>query len=209
MTAPVADKTVGRLSLYRRLLNGLLAHGVANTFSHQLASMGGVSAAQVRRDLMVVGYTGSPIRGYDVRELVDSIGAFLDSPRGQGVALVGVGNLGRAILTYFSGRRPKLSIAAAFDSDPHKVNRLIHGCRCYPMEDLTKTCQELEIRVAIITVPASAAQAVTESLVRAGVRGILNFAPSPLRVPANTYVEDMDITMSLEKVAYFARVNSV
>lgn len=170
--------------------------------------MGGVSAAQVRRDLMVVGYTGSPIRGYDVRELVDSIGAFLDSPRGQGVALVGVGNLGRAILTYFSGRRPKLSITAAFDSDPHKVNRLIHGCRCYPMEELTKICQEQEIRVAIITVPASAAQAVTESLVRAGVRGILNFAPTPLRVPGNTYVEDMDITMSLEKVAYFARVNS-
>lgn len=202
---PVSDKTIGRLSLYRRLLNGLVSDGVANVFSHQLAAMAGGTAAQVRRDMMAVGYSGSPKRGYDVRELIGSIATFLDAPQGQGVALVGIGNLGRAILTYFSGRRPNLSMVAAFDSDPYKVNRVIHGCRCYPMAELATIVSRLEIRTAIIAVPATEAQNVTERLIRAGIRGILNFAPVRLHVFGGVYVEDIDMTTSLEKVAYFAR----
>jgi redox-sensing transcriptional repressor len=201
----VSDKTIGRLSLYRRLLNGLVSDGIANVFSHQLAAMAGGTAAQVRRDMMAVGYSGSPKRGYDVRELIGSIATFLDAPQGQGVALVGIGNLGRAILTYFSGRRPNLSMVAAFDSDPYKVNRVIHGCRCYPMSELAAIVGRLEIRTAIIAVPATEAQSVAERLIRAGIRGILNFAPVRLHVLGGVYVEDIDMTTSLEKVAYFAR----
>lgn len=201
----VSDKTIGRLSLYRRLLNSLVSDGIANVFSHQLANMAGGTAAQVRRDMMAVGYSGSPKRGYDVRELISSIATFLDAPQGQGVALVGIGNLGRAILTYFSGRRPNLSMVAAFDSDPYKVNRVIHGCRCYPMAELATVVERLEIRTAIIAVPATEAQAVAERLIRGGIRGILNFAPVRLRVLGGVYVEDIDMTTSLEKVAYFAR----
>jgi redox-sensing transcriptional repressor len=201
----VSDKTIGRLSLYRRLLNGLLADGVSHVFSHQLATMAGGTAAQVRRDMMSVGYSGSPKRGYAVRELINSIGAFLDAPQAEGVALVGVGNLGRAILAYFSGRRPNLAIVAAFDADPYKVNRVIHGCRCFPMQDLPKIVQEMQIRTGIIAVPAAEAQAVAEELIRAGVRGLLNFAPVRLHVPRGVHTEDIDMTMSLEKVAYFAR----
>jgi len=159
----------------------------------------------VRRDMMAVGYSGSPTRGYDVRALVESIGESLDAPEGQGVALVGIGNLGRAIMAYFTGRRPKLSIVAAFDSDPAKINRVIHGCRCYSMIELPEVVRDLAIRIAIITVPSAEAQSVADSLVRAGVTGILNFAPAPLRVPAGVYVEDIDMSMSLEKVAFFAR----
>lgn len=201
----VSNRTIGRLSLYRRLLASLLAGETQYIYSHQLAAMAGLTPAQVRRDIMAVGYTGSPTRGYDVRELGESIGKFLDSPRGEGVALVGVGNLGRAIMAYFTGRRPKLSIVAAFDQDPHKVNRTIHGCRCYNIVDLQAIVQTMAIRVGIIAVPAGEAQKVAEELVRAGVRGILNFAPVPLKVPPGIYVEDMDITTSLEKVAYFSR----
>lgn len=206
---PVSSRTIGRLSLYRRLLMGLLATGAKNIFSHQLAGRAGCTAAQVRRDLMVVGYTGSPNRGYDVLELVNSIGSFLDHPRGEGTVLVGVGNLGRAILSYFSGRRPKLSIVAAFDNDPTKANRIIQGCRIYPMDDLEKIIREQDIRVGIITVPAGEAQAVADLMGRAGVQGLLNFAPIPLRVPPNVYVEDLDMTMALEKVAYFARNGAI
>ncbi len=154
---------------------------------------------------MAIGYSGTTKRGYEVPELIDSIGQFLDAPKGQGAALVGVGNLGRAILAYFAGRRPHLSITAAFDSDPYKAGRVIHGCHCYGLEDVTKVIKERDIRVGIITVPAGVAQGVAESLVAAGVRGMLNFAPVRLRVPPHTYVEDIDMTMSLEKVAYFAR----
>ena len=127
----ISDKSVERLSLYRRLLMIQLTQGADNVFSHELAALAGSTAAQVRRDLMVVGCSGSPSRGYNVRELMEAIGAFLDAPAGQRVALVGVGNLGRAILAFFGGRRPKLSIVAAFDVDPLKVDRVIHGCRCH------------------------------------------------------------------------------
>lgn len=201
----VSVRTVGRLSLYRRLLSGLVADGVRSVYSHELAALAGSSAAQVRRDLMVIGYSGSPNRGYQVLELMNSIGEFLDNPAGQRVGLVGVGNLGRALLSYFTGRRPKLSIVAAFDSDPEKVDRVVHGCRCYRLEELADTVRQLDIGVGIITVPAHAAQDVAERMVAAGIRGILNFAPVRLRVPADVYVEDLDMTTSLEKAAYFAR----
>jgi len=201
----ISDKTIGRLSLYRRLLSNLLAEGVNSTFSHQLATLAGVTAAQVRRDLMAIGYSGTTKRGYEVAELIGSIGQFMDVSKGQGAAIVGVGNLGQAILSYFSGRRPNLTIVAAFDNDPYKVNRVIHGCRCHSLDEIPKVLKEYDVRVGIITVPAGVAQPVADMLVAGGVRGILNFAPMRLRVPHHTYVEDIDMTMSMEKVAYFAR----
>ncbi|MFA6134614.1 MAG: redox-sensing transcriptional repressor Rex [Phycisphaerae bacterium] len=204
-----SDKTIGRLSLYRRLLNELLAGGAKYVYSHHLANEAGVTAAQVRRDLMAVGYNGSPSHGYDVSELVESIRSFLDAPKGQGVALVGVGNLGRAILAYFNGRRPHLSIVAAFDSDPHKVGRVVHGCYCHPIEELPRIVAEKHIGVAIVAVPANEAQELAETLVRSGVRSLVNFVPAPLHVPPHVYVEDVDITTSLEKAAYFARGGAV
>lgn len=200
-----SEKTIGRLSLYRRLLNNLLAEGESHVFSHQLARMARGTAAQVRRDMMAVGYSGSPTRGYDIKELIKSIGHFLDSPRGMNVGLIGVGNLGRAILAYFSGRRPKLSIVAAFDNDPGKVNRKIHGCPCYPVTELTRIVQENDIRIGIITVPAEEAQRVADELSAAGVRGLLNFAPVRIVAHRPIYVEDIDVTTAMEKVAYFAR----
>jgi redox-sensing transcriptional repressor len=170
-----------------------------------MAAIAGTTAAQVRRDWMVIGYTGSPAHGYEVSDVVAAISKFLDPAAEQKVALVGIGNLGRAILVYFTGRRPKLSVVAAFDTDPHKVNRVIHGCRCYPKQQLREIIAANDIKIAIIAVPASEAQYVADSLVASGVRGLLNFAPVPLRVPQGVFVEDIDLTMSLEKVAYFSR----
>jgi redox-sensing transcriptional repressor len=167
--------------------------------------MAGCTAAQVRRDIMAIGYSGSPTRGYDVRQLIDAIGCFLDDHELQGVALIGVGNLGRALLAYFAGRRPKLAITAGFDADPSKGNRVINGVRCYPMDRLEAIITEQGIRQIIIATPADAAQEVADKAVRAGVRGILNFAPTPLRVREDVYVDNIDMTTSLEKVAYFAR----
>jgi redox-sensing transcriptional repressor len=201
----IPDKTIGRLSLYRRLLNRLLAEGTRNVYSHQLAVMAGVTPAQVRRDIMSIGYSGNPNRGYDAAGLAESIGQSLDDPDGQRAALVGVGNLGRAILTYFSGRRPRLAIVAAFDNDLRKCGRVIQGCQCLNIDRLPEEVEELGISIGIITVPASEAQKAADILCRAGIRGILNFAPARIRVPPTVYVEDIDMTMALEKVAYFAR----
>lgn len=204
-TGQIGPRTVGRLSMYRRILAELAAQGAQTVFSHELAARAGVTAAQVRRDVMSIGFTGSPVRGYEIADLMNRIGERLDDPSGQRAALVGVGHLGQAILAYFAGRWPHLSITAGFDVDPHKVNRVIHGCRCYPSEELARVVAEQQIGIGIIAVPAGAAQGVADSLVRAGVRGLLNFAPVRLRVPVDVYVEDVDISVSLEKVAFFAR----
>ena len=208
------EKTIGRLSLYRRLLGSLLtdfgepsraAEGPGNVYSHQLAEAAGVTAALVRRDLMALGYSGSPKHGYDVRDLVRSIDEYLDAPGGQRVALIGVGNLGRALLAFFRGRRPKLEVRAAFDSDPAKVNEVVSGCKVYSVGRLRTVVKDKSISIAIIAVPAPEAQAVADACAEAGVKGILNFAPIPLKVPPSVYVSDIDLTMALEKAAFFAR----
>jgi len=208
MPHAISDRTIGRLSLYRRLLNSLLREGTRYVHSQELASLAGVTAAQVRRDIMNIGYSGNPNRGYDASELAKSIGAFMDDPEGQQVALVGVGNLGRAMLAYFQGRRPRLSIVAAFDSDPAKYGRVIQGCRCYSLDQMEEIVRDARITVGVITVPASEAQRIANRLVSSGVTGIINYAPVPLWAPPHVYVEDIDMTMSLEKVAYFARTIS-
>ncbi len=201
----ISEKTIARLSLYRSLLKRLASDGVDHVYSHELGKLAGATAAQVRRDLMAVGCEGSPKRGYGVQDLIDSIGEFLDGPEGLNVALVGVGNLGQAIIAFFAGRVANLSVVAAFDNDPYKTGRVIRGCRCYPIDEVERIVREQHIGAAILTVPADEAQGVAETLVRAGVRGILNFAPIKLRLPPYVYVEDVDMGMLLEKVAYFAR----
>ncbi len=201
----LSDNVVARLSLYRRLLRVLTSRGVQYVFSHEMAVMARVTAAQVRRDVMQLNFSGNPARGYEVSGLMESIGRALDNPAGEEVALVGIGKRGRAILAYFEGRRPKLRITAAFDVDPAKVNRVIHGCRCHHLDELEGVLKEKGIRCAIITVSVDAAQDVATRLVQAGVKGVLNFAPRPLQTPGNVYMEAMDVTTALERVAYFAR----
>jgi redox-sensing transcriptional repressor len=208
MDAVPSYETIGRLSRYRRLLTRRVETGSESVYSHELAAVAGVSAAQVRRDMMAAGANGSPTSGYDVAKLIECLSSALDAPEGRLAAVVGVGNIGRAMLTYFQGRRPKLSIVAAFDNQADKVGRVVCGCRCYAMDELSRVISEQRITVGIIAVPSVAAQAVATELEDAGVRGILNFAPVALRVGPETFSEDIDMTMALERVAYFAGRNS-
>lgn len=204
--ADVSDKTIARLSLYRRLLSDLLAEGQTQVCSHELATLANGSPAQVRRDLAeAVGCQGRPRQGYDVAGLFESIGTVLDGPTGENVALVGLGNLGRAVLAYLAGRRPGLSLKAAFDSDPAKVGQSWLGCSCYPDAAIPRIVREQGIRVAILAIPAASAQSVADQLVDAGVTGLMNFAPMRLHVRSGVFVENIDIAISLEKTAYFAR----
>lgn len=200
-----SHKSIERLSMYRRLLQAAKGGGTTSVYSYNLADMIGGTAAQVRRDLMEIGYAGNPKTGYDVDDLIKCIGDFLDDPEGERIALVGVGNLGRALLDYFASQHPKLKIVAAFDNDPQKTGRVINGCRCYPIEGAAETIAERGIRVAIMAVPVAVAQAVSEQLVKSGIRGFLNFAPEPLHVPPRVSVENIDMTMALEKTAFLAR----
>ena len=120
------------------------------------------------------------------------------------MVLVGIGHLGRALLDFFANRNPKLILCAAFDVNEMRVNRVIHGVRCYAVSKLTEVVKETRAQMGIITVPDSAAQEVASALVEGGVTGLLNFAPVQLRVPNNVFVENLNISTVLEKVAYFA-----
>jgi redox-sensing transcriptional repressor len=201
----ISRKTVQRLSRYRRLLSDLQETGTTSIYSHELAHLAGVSAAQVRRDFMVIGYSGSPNRGYQLDTCLASIEHLLDGTTRQDVALVGLGRLGHSVLTHFAGRRPLLRIAAGFDTDPTLIGTSVEGCPVHAMADLEQVVKQKSIRVAIIAVPPETAQTVTDSLVRAGVRSIVDFTAVPLRVPANVFVRHMDITSALETAAFFAR----
>lgn len=203
-TKGIPARTIERMVLYKRLLADLQSKGQRTLFSHQLAALAHNTSAQVRRDLMTIGHGGSPRKGYDVAELIRKISEILDGSNDRIIALVGVGNLGRAILSYFTYRHPGLTIVAAFDSDDAKVNRVISGCRCYHISRFEEKVKELGINLGIITVPASHAQETADRMVAAGVKGILNFAPVPLKLPDDVFADRIDIASSLEKLAYFA-----
>jgi len=201
----ISPKQIERLILYRRILIAINTEEKTHIFSHELAKLTGFTPAQIRRDIMVVGYSGSPVHGYHLNELLNGISSFIDSAEVQNVALIGIGHLGRAVLTYFKGRRPKLSIAASFDNDESKVDRVIHGCRVYHTNILEKVIKEMNINVAILTIPAESAQDLADRVISVGVKGILNYAPIKLNAPPDVYIENRDMIMAVEKAAYFAR----
>lgn len=206
----ISNKVMGRLTRYRALLTEYFPKEKTYVFSHELAAMMGLSASQVRRDLMCLGYFGVPRYGYEVVELIRHINEVLDASKLHNVAVVGAGNLGRALMTFLESRRATLKIVAAFDDDPSMANRIINGVPCHLMERVEEVVREKDIRIAILCVPGSVAQRVTDRLVKAGIKGILNFAPVPIRIPVGVALEEIDVTSSLERVAFFttARVNA-
>ena len=121
--------------------------------------------------------------------------------------MVGIGNLGKAIISYFRGKRSKLSIVAAFDTNPDKIDRIYDGVQCYHIDKLAEIVKQENVSIGIITVPADQAPAIAETLVLAGIKGILNYSPKPLNVAPYVYLEEYDMITSLEKVAFFAKKN--
>ncbi|MDY0254362.1 MAG: redox-sensing transcriptional repressor Rex [Tenuifilaceae bacterium] len=201
------EKTVERLSEYRRTLLECLTKGKTHIYSHELAGLHNITAVQVRRDLMLIGYSGMKKRGYDAQELIEVIGKLIDHPDGLNVAVIGMGNLGRAVTTYFTGKRPKLNVVATFDVDENKANRVISGVKCYHIRDLDTIIKENKISIAIISSPPDTAVPIAELLVASGIKGILNFTTTPLTIPDNVFLEEYDMITSMEKVAYFVKNN--
>lgn len=204
---PLPDKTIERLSMYRRNLIQWQRQGREFIYSHELAASLHITPVQVRRDIMLIGHTGTLRKGYDVKELIGLIGSIIDSEEGRRVAVVGIGNLGRAIISYFNGKRSKLKIVAAFDSDPEKTGKLFAGVKTWPMTQLEEIIKKEKITMGVVVVPADRAEAVAERLVNAGITGILNYTPRSLNVPSHVYLEEYDMITSIEKVAYHSKVN--
>ncbi len=199
------DKTVERLSQYRRNLLICDSKGKEHIFSHEIANIHHITPVQVRRDIMLIGYTGTLRKGYNVRELVALIGEILDKQGGQNVAIIGAGNLGRALMKYFKDRREKLSVVAAFDTNTEKVGTSYAGIEVFAIDQLKQIIKEKDISIGIISVPVGEAANVANLLVEAKIKGILNYSPRPVNVPDEIYLEEYDMVTSLEKVAYFAK----
>ncbi len=201
------EKTVERLSQYRRALMLCSAKEKPHIYSHELANLLHITPVQVRRDIMLIGYSGTLRKGYAVDELVDLIGKILDSEEGLNVCIVGIGNLGRAFVKYFKGKRTRLSIVAVFDNNPEKIGKEYKKVPCYPVDQLSKIVKEKDISIAILTVPRQVAAQVAGIIVDSGIKGIINYAPISINVPDDVYLGEYDMTTSLEKAAYFVKMS--
>ncbi len=205
LTNIIPEKTIERLSEYRRTLLACHKQGITHIFSHVLAGIHGITAVQVRRDLMLIGFSSDTKKGYDVQVLIDYISNILDSPTPMHVAVVGMGHLGQAITKYFNSKGLKLRITAAFDVDPEKVGRTMDGIPVYHMDEFETAVEENDISIVIVSSPTSVAPQLVLPIINAGIRGVLNFTSTPLNFPQGIIVENYDITTLLEKVAYFVK----
>ena len=198
----VPKAVVNRLSLYLRELQRLLRDGARTTSSTQLGTLLGLTDAQVRKDLAYFGQFGHPGIGYHCDELVREIKQILGTDRSWPVALVGVGNLGRALLGHRGFNQQGFQMVAAFDVDPTKVGRKIMSIPVYHLDELPKVVAEKGIRLGIIAVPAPEAQEAADRLVTAGVDGVLNFAAVTLNLPKHVSTQGVDLAMELEQLAF-------
>lgn len=200
--APVPKVVVSRLSLYLRELQRLVASGQQTISSGQLGTLLGFSDAQVRKDLGFFGQFGYPGVGYRCDELIRAMRDILGTNHAWNVAMVGVGNLGHALLGYRGFGRQNFAIAAAFDADPAKVGQTIQGIRVQPLDELASTIREKDIRLGMIVVPADRAQEAADRLVAAGIDGIVNFAPVTLALPPHVQNVGVDLAIELEQLSF-------
>lgn len=198
----VPKVVVSRLSLYLRELQRLVASGQQTISSSQLGTLLGFSDAQVRKDLGFFGQFGYPGVGYRCDELIRAMRDILGTNHAWNVAMVGVGNLGQALLGYRGFGRQNFAIAAAFDADPAKVGHTIQGLRIQPLDELAATIRDKGIRLGMIVVPAERAQEAADRLVAAGIEGIVNFAPVTLALPSHVQNVGVDLAIELEQLSF-------
>ncbi len=198
----IPDAVVNRLSLYLRELEHVLRSGHETTSSSALGKALGFTDAQVRKDLAYFGQFGYPGIGYRCGELIDAIRRILGTDRQWSVAMIGVGNLGRALLGYRGFERQGFRIVAAFDVDRHKIGTSIEEVAVYDLSQLPEIVRSHKIRLGLIAVPAAAAQSVADRLVAAGVEGILNFAPVTIALPESVSLVGVDLAIEIEQLSF-------
>jgi redox-sensing transcriptional repressor len=198
----VPQAVVSRLSLYLRELQHLVRDGHETTSSTQLGKLLGFTDAQVRKDLAYFGQFGYPGIGYRCPELIDAIKKILGTNQSWSLGIVGMGNLGRALVGYRGFRQQGFEIVAGFDTDPAKIGTYVEGIEVFHLDDVSRVVREKNIRMAIIAVPAAVAQRVADALVAAGIEGILNFAPVTISLPKHVHTVGVDLAIELEQLSF-------
>lgn len=202
MKSRISESTVRRLSLYLRYLQEARARGEETISSEALASRGGTTSAQVRKDLSVFGSFGKRGLGYSVAELLKEVEEILGLHRRWRVALVGAGKIGSALFSYRNFQRRGFDIVAVFDADTEKVGSAWGELLVRPDSEMERVLSEERIEIAVIAVPADAAQAVVDRVIEAGVNGILNFAPVRLKVSAAVELRNVDMVVEMEGLTF-------
>jgi len=195
--------TAKRLPIYYRYLNILLDADKTRVSSTELSEAVKVDSATIRRDFSYFGALGKRGYGYDVESLIKFFRKILNQDRLTNVALIGVGNLGHALLNFNFHQDGNVRISAAFDVNDKIANTIQSGVPIYPMTDLRTQLEEQQIQVAILTVPSAVAQQVTDEAIAGGVKGILNFTPLRVTVPKDVRVQNVDLTNELQTLIYF------
>ncbi|MBP9900476.1 MAG: redox-sensing transcriptional repressor Rex [Verrucomicrobiota bacterium] len=199
----IPRKTIYRLSIYLRCLARLRENSIVTVSSEALAKAAGVKSTQLRKDLAYFGTFGTRGLGYDVGELSRMIADELGTSRLQPVILVGVGNLGLALLSYRGFEKEGFEIVGAFDVEPQRPRGKKIQVTVFGLDKVPAFIREHRVRMAILTVPAEAAQAVANQLIACGVMGILNFSPIVLHVPEEVMVNNVNLAIELENLSYF------
>lgn len=198
--------TEKRLSIYYRVFKRFNGEGIEKASSKQIAEAIGVDSATVRRDFSYFGELGRRGFGYDVKKLMDFFAELLNDNSITNVVLVGVGNMGRALLHYRFHERNKMKIVMAFDTDHNEaVGTKFDGIPIYGISEIAQRLAETEAETAILTVPSSQAQEVAEQLVEAGIKGILSFSPVHLKLRKDVVATYVDLTSELQTLLYFMR----
>ncbi|HLU36186.1 MAG TPA: redox-sensing transcriptional repressor Rex [Thermomicrobiales bacterium] len=199
----IPDIVIRRLPIYVRTLKGLVESGSRSVSSEELASLIGVTAAQIRRDLSYFGKFGKQGKGYDIEHLSGAIEQILKLDRQWPMVLLGMGRLGHAIASYRGFSRSSFTIAGLFDADPAKVGEKVNDLVIRPMSEVADAMREEGIRVGIIATPRVQAQEAADLLVKGGAEAILNYAPVILRVPEHVTVREIDPVSALQSMTYY------
>lgn len=199
----IPDIIVGRLPRYLRVLQRMAQEGVQTTSSQELGERLGISAAQIRKDLSQFGEFGKQGTGYSISFLVRQLRQILKVDRMWDMVLIGAGDLGHAIARYQGFTDCGFQIVMVFDNDPDKVGTEVGNFAVQDINTLVSQVKQARIHVAMMTVPAAAAQPVADLLVKAGIRAILNYAPVILNVPEGVRVQNIDPVVHLQRMTYY------
>ena len=199
----ISELTTNRLSIYLRCLNELAAEGERSVSSETLATRFHLNSAQIRKDLAYFGEFGVRGVGYNIVDLRDHLTKILGLDKEHRVAIIGAGRLGTALAHYYGIQKTNFKVAALFDADAEKFGQHFGGIEIFDIKNFSEVAKKANIDVAVIAVPAEFAQNVLEMITKAGIKAVMNFAPTPLRVSGDVKLKTVDLTISLESLSYY------
>ena len=199
----ISELTTNRMSVYLRCLNELAAEGAKTVSSESLAKRFHLNSAQIRKDLAYFGEFGVRGVGYYVDDLREHLTKILGLNKEHRVAIIGAGRLGTALTDYYGFSQTNFTVVALFDADEEKIGQKVGDVKIFDIKDFAAVAKKDKIDVAVVAVPAQFAQTVLEQVTEAGIKAVMNFAPTPLRVADNVKLKNVDLTISLESLSYF------